>query len=82
MNTTSYISANIDGLHNRWVQALEDLKHITHKLSKQDHLAYMQELVDEANTLHQQYSDHIHPIQSGKLLHIVKGGRYFVRPQS
>jgi len=71
MNNLSYLNASIEGIHNRWLRSLEDLKDITHKPSKQDHLAYMQELVDEANHLNQEYGDLIHPIHKARLLHII-----------
>ena len=71
MNTTSYLDASIASLSDRWITALKELNEITHRPSKLDYIAYMDELYAEAEHLHSQYGDVVHPIHLGKLLHIL-----------
>ena len=65
------IEASIDSLHKRFHQSLMDLKEITDKPSRQDHIDYMTQLWKESSSLYANYGQQIHPITLGKLLHIL-----------
>ena len=65
------LEATIDSLNTRFHQSLIDLKEITHKSSRLEHINYMNELVDEALYLHQHYSQLLHPLVTAKLNHII-----------
>ena len=65
------LQASVESLHTRFHKALLDLKQITHMPSREDHLAYVDELIDEAEFLKQNYGDQLHPLVNGKLTHII-----------
>ena len=65
------LQASVESLHTRFHKALIDAKQITHKPSKDDHFAYMAELIDEAVFLKQNYGDELHPLINAKLTHII-----------
>ena len=71
MNTYSYLRSTTDALADRWHSALQELNNISHTESRLDHIAYMQELYDEAVETYDLYSQHLHPVVLGKLTHII-----------
>ncbi len=66
----SELEASVDALATRWHSALKDLQEISHGPSRQDHIAFMGDLYEEAKFLHSEYADQLHPLLVGKLIHI------------
>ena len=71
MDTSSYLTAAVSSLSKRWHDALLHLREISHPPSRQDHLDYLLEIYQEAQDIHDKYSQHIHQIQLGQLTHIL-----------
>ena len=64
------LQASVDALATRWHTSLKELQEISHGPSRQDHIEYMRDLYEEAEFLHSEYADQLHPLLIGRLSHI------------